>query len=156
MLISTGDGGDYVITDNNQDLQKVTGFQNMVYLALFGGNIEQSTKTYDVGETRFDWWGNTYFQQTPAAQMNSRTERLLRDSALTSQARLQIEQAVKQDLTFMQEFAEVGVSVTFPELDRVKIVVNLDKPTQELSNQFTFLWDNSKQEVTLNDLYLTL
>lgn len=156
LLVESGNGGDFLITKDQKDIETIQGYQNMIYLGLFGGNVEQSTKTYAVGEQRFDWWGNSLLQQFPNAQMNSRTERLLRESAFTSQTRLEIQQAVIEDLRFMQAFADLEVFVSFPNIDKVEIRVNVTKPDGEISATYAFLWDATQQELTTNNRYTTI
>jgi len=154
LLIERGSGGDLVINSKFTDLVTVTGFQNAVYLALFGGNVGQSTKRYVNGEQRLDWWGNsTIFNQSPNAQMNSSTERTLREVVLNSQGRLIIEQAVKSDLKFMQDFAQVGVGVYFELNDRIRIEVKLTKPNSAQENEISFIWDRTVNELTINNQY---
>ena len=54
-LIETGNGGDLV--KNSKDLEVIFGFQNMPYLALFGGNPGFSTPTQRPENSQaFDWW----------------------------------------------------------------------------------------------------
>jgi phage gp46-like protein len=156
LLVESGNGGDFVLNSSRRDLETVRGFQNMIYLALFGGNIEQSTKTYRAGELRFDWWGNSLIPELEIAKMNSRTERLVRSSSLTSQSRLEIEQSVLQDLSFMKEFATLEVTVVFPNIDRVEIRIELNELTSQESEQYTFLWDVTGEELAVNNPYTTL
>jgi hypothetical protein len=107
-LIETNNGGDVNIKGN--DLAVISSVENMIYLALFGGNVEESTKPRQVNLESFDWWGNTLLMSgTPSQQFNSETERTLRDrGALTSKGRTIIESAVKEDLKF---FAELGIKI---------------------------------------------
>jgi hypothetical protein len=157
LLIERGNGGDFVLDTVKNDIVTITGFQNMVYLALFGGNVDQSTKQYNAGEQRFDWWGNsTLFNRSKSSQMNSSTERILLNTALTTQGRLIIEQAVKSDLSFMRDIADVTVSVTFPLVDRVEIKVKLDKPQSEENSELTFLWSSTLNELINDNRYITL
>jgi len=157
LLIERGSGGDLVINSKFTDLVTVTGFQNAVYLALFGGNVGQSTKRYLNGEQRLDWWANsTIFNQSPNAQMNSLTERTLREVVLNSQGRLIIEQAVKSDLKFMQDFSEVEASVYLELNDRIRIEVKLTKPNVEQENEITFVWDRTLNELQTNNQYTTV
>ena len=157
LLIERGDGGDVVINSSRTDVTTISGFQNAVYLALSGGNVEQSTKQYLNGEERLDWWGNsTLFNQRPTSQMNSSTERTLRDVALTSQGRLIIEQAVKTDLRFMENFAQVEVFVSLELNDRIRINVKLIKPNLEADSVITFIWDSTLNELINDNKYVTV
>ena len=55
-LKETGSGGDLIF--NGNDLEVVEGFQNMPYLGMYGGNLEQNTKEFLPDEQRFDCWFN--------------------------------------------------------------------------------------------------
>src|SRR5688572_6826679 len=101
-LIVDGNGADIVKT--TKDLVVISGLQNMVLLALFGGNVEASTPTKRLPtEQAGDWWGNSlFFPDDPERQFNSLTERTLNTVALTSSGRVRIEQAVLKDLEFMK------------------------------------------------------
>src|SRR4051812_24194087 len=100
-LVETNDGGDLV--KNTNDLDVIFGFENVVYLALFGGNVKQSTPTVrDQSQQAFDFWGNNLFMPNDTLiQLNSETERALITYALTSSGRISIENAIKSDLQVM-------------------------------------------------------
>ena len=145
-LIETFDGGDLVL--NGNDLQVIDGFQNMIYLALFGGNIEQSTKQYNENEERFDYWANSLLMlDSPDIQYNSETERTLNEVALNSRGRLLIEQSVKKDLEFMQDFGNIDVNVSIIQSDRVKINVIIKEPNELNSNEFNYIWGATENEL---------
>ena len=147
-LIETGDGGDFVWLDSKSDFKMISGFENMPYLASFGGNVEQSTQEFQAGELRGDWWGNEVFNdQNSSVQMNSELERLLNTVVLSSSGRLLIEQAVKQDVEFMTEFAEVSVAVSLNGVDRIHIKININEPDNLESNVFVYIWDSTKNEL---------
>lgn len=133
------------------DLKVTEGFQNMIYLAMFGGNVEASTPVTRLeSEQAFDFWGNTFLTGDRSIQFNSETEMVLRTTALTSSGRLKIEQAVKSDLAFMKSFAEITVVVTISAIDRVDIQINVRELGNLVSREFIFIWDATKQEL-LND-----
>ena len=145
-LIETFDGGDLVL--NGNDLQVIDGFQNMIYLALFGGNIEQSTKEFDEDEERFDYWANDLLMlDSPDIQYNSETEKTLNEVALNSRGRLLIEQSVKKDLEFMQDFGNIEVNVSIIQSDRVKINVIIKEPNELNSNEFNYIWGATENEL---------
>lgn len=146
-LIENKDGGDLFY--NGIDIEMVSGFQNMPYLDLFGGNVEANTAPVNEGEQRFDWWGNALFmEQAPNLQYNSDTERLLNNIALSSIGRLQIEAAVKSDLSNFNEFAKFTVSVTIPNVDRVSIEIQIMEPTNLESTKFVYIWDETQKELS--------
>lgn len=150
-IIETKDGGDCVLNAN--DLQMISGFQNMPYLGLFGGNVEQSTTGAKDTEQTFDFWGNYLLH--PSLQnvwFNSKTEKLLQTVALNSAGRIEIEQQVKKDLEFMQEFANVTVSVILISVDRIRIEIILLQPNKLDSTELVYIWDATNAELTEQDL----
>lgn len=155
LIVAKGNGGDIIL--RNGDAVAVNGFQNSIFLALFGGNVQGSTKPVGQGELRQDWWANEllYFQQ-PTLQMNSETERTLREVALNSQGLRLIQQAVIADLTFMRVFSEVSVSVALIGTSRVQIIIRIERPTNDQESEFTFLWDQTLLELSTTDNYETI
>ena len=149
VIESNGDGGDLVKTD--KDLVTIDGLQNMPYLGMFGGNTEASTPTERVeNELAFDWWGNNLLlPNQPAVQFNSLTERTLREVALNSAGRIQIEEAVKKDLEFMSEFSTVTVAVSIVSTDRIEIAIKIVEPNNLEDKSFLFIWDATNQELTI-------
>lgn len=142
-LIETGNGGDLV---KNKDLSVIGGWQNVPYLALFGGNPGYSTpQERNPNEQAFDWWGNTGLEVDQ--QFNSLTEYTLYNVSLTSSGRSQIEQAVKKDLDFMQGFAEVTVTVIIPSHDNCEINIKVKELNNQQEREFIFIWDSIKREL---------
>ena len=146
-LVETGDGGDFEMI--GPDIVIIEGFQNMIYLGLFGGNKEENTREFESHEQRFDWWGNSALLQNDSSkQFNSNTERLLNNIALSSSSRLEIEQTVKDDLKFMRDLAEIEVEVFLTGVDRVLIEIKITEPGNLESTNFRYLWDSTKSELT--------
>jgi hypothetical protein len=147
-IIEKGNGGDLVI--GKSDLRIVEGFTSMPYLALFGGNVEQNTPTERLTSSQyFDFWGNKLFHPTnPNLQFNSNTERTLKEVVLNSQGRLRIEQAVKSDLAFMNDFCNIFVEVNLPMIDKVEIRVRLTEKTNQQVRTFIYIWDGTKKDLT--------
>lgn len=146
-VIESGNGGDLVLKGN--DLAFIFGFQKMPYLALFGGNVEASTPVERIpSEQAFDWWGNSLLPNKPEVQFNSLTERTLNNVAVNSAGRLEIENAVKKDLEFMDAFAKVSVEVSIVSTDRVRIFVAILEPENLDPKEFQFIWDFTKKELT--------
>ena len=83
-LIETGNGGD--IVKGAKDFEIIRGFQNMPYLALFGGNPGFSTPIVrPENQQAFDFWGNSLLMgENPGIQFNSLTENTLNSVPLTS------------------------------------------------------------------------
>jgi len=127
-IIETLNGGDAQL--NGNDFALVDGFENTIYLAMFGGNPGFSTPTTrKEGEQLFDWFGNRLFMlNTPTQQFNSLTEHTLNTVALNSQGRILIENAIKQDLQFLQEFGKVEIEVSIISDDKLKILIRIIIP----------------------------
>lgn len=125
-IVETGSGGDIQILGN--DLAVVVGIENMPYLCMFGGNIEQSTIDNQVVEFSKDWWGNSLLMNSnPSIQMNSIVERTLNNTPLTSSGRLIIENAIKSDLEFLTPIigSPVEVSVAIISDDRIDVSLRI-------------------------------
>lgn len=146
-IIETNDGGDCVLLSN--DVQLISGLQNMPYIGMFGGNVEQSTEGPKITEQTFDFWGNFLFHPTEQPiWFNSKTEKMLRDTALNSAGRQQIEEQVKNDLKFMNTFANVSVSVSLISVDKLKIYISLIEPSKLDSTELVYIWDATNAELT--------
>lgn len=143
-LRETGNGGD--INFKGRDLSLAFSFENMPYLALFGGNVEASTPSKRLeSDQAFDWWGNALlFANDKNIQFNSLTERTLHNVALNSAGRVLIEQAIKKDLEFMQEFAEVSVSVAIISDDVLQIDIGIKQPNNLVEKKHRYMWDAEK------------
>jgi hypothetical protein len=145
-IVETLNGGDAQLS--GKDLALVEGFGNMPYIGMFGGNVKQSTGKRLETEQAFDWWGNLLLMgNTPDMQFNSETERTLMSVALNSQGRVLIEAAVKRDMAFMEDFAQVSVVVEIIANDKVQITIRLQEPDNLQEREFIYIWDG-----TLRDL----
>ena len=116
MMIETGNGGDLVLRGN--DLATVTGYENIPYLACFGGN---------------DWWGNDLLLTDGASiRFSSTTEDVLKTVALNSAGRIAVENAILADLAFLKQEVpgtEITVSATVVNSDRLDIELNINGQT---------------------------
>ena len=145
LILETLNGGD--LNKVAGDLALAKGWENMPYIALFGGNVRQSTPTERVdGEQNFDWFGNA-FESEAGLQINSQTERVLSQVNLNSNGRILIEQAVNSDLEFMREFATVNVEVSIISDDRVQIDIAIIEPTNLQNKQYRYIWDSTKLSI---------
>lgn len=146
-LTETHDGGDCVLKGN--DLEMISGLQNMPYIGLFGGNVEQSTTGPKTTEETFDFWGNFLFHPTEQPiWFNSKTEKLLKEVSLTSSGRIQIQEQVKSDIDFMSTFAQVSVQVSLIGVDKIKIYIQLIEPNKQDSTDLVYIWDATQEELT--------
>lgn len=144
LLYETGSGGDFNLELGDQLYQQF-------YLALFGGNVKESTKSsYLANEERFDYWGNTLiWNDSKAKQFNSETERTLQEVALNSQGRLKILQAVKNDLAYLQNVINFEVQVSLLSVNRVGIFITFVGKTNQQDKTLQFVFDSSKNEVII-------
>jgi len=147
-IIETGDGGDAVLLNN--DLVVIGGFQNMPYLGMFGGNVEESTTgPKETSEQSFDWWGNNLLMQNDyLIQFNSLLENTLKNVSLTPSGRLQIINVIKDDIQFMKEFSITSVDASIVSNDRIEIYIKIQEPNNLESNDFTYIWDSTNNELT--------
>lgn len=148
-LVELGDGGELV--KNTNDLKVIFGFENIPYLALFGGNVEQSTPTRrDPAAQDFSWWGNNLLMPNDSLiQFNSETERVIKNTPLTSFGRTVIEDAIKTDLQVMSDYVEVTVQTEIVSDDRLEILITLMKPSNLTSTTLVFIWDATMQELSI-------
>lgn len=142
-ITETGNGGDLQLTGS--DMVTVSGFENMIYLALFGGNTEGSyLRTRSAAQQDLSWWGNSLMPDTPSQQFNSDTERTLRSTPLTSSGRVLIEAAVYRDLDFMRAFAEINVKVLIIDSNKLKIIVLATEPANLQTKEYVYIWDGMR------------
>ena len=146
---SQGNGGD--LFKRGRDLAVIKSFENMVYLAMFGGNPDYPTPpSLNGNEQNRDFWGNQLFlSNDPGTQFNSLTEARLNRVELTSSGRVEIEEAVKRDLEFMREFAEVKVTVSIISDDKIRLDIGIKRPENLKEKHFIYIWDAFQQELEL-------
>lgn len=140
MIYESGSGGDLNL--KNDDLETVSGLTNQVYLALFGGNIEENTSDdlEDLDE-RNDWWGNYLLNEE--LQFNSSFERTLTTVTLNSGGISKLINAAKKDLKYLEAYADITVEGSIIGLNKFKLQVNLQEPDQS-STKIKFIWDGTK------------
>lgn len=106
-------GGDAIL--QGKDLA-VSGIENMVYLSMFCGDG--------------NWWGNDILMPNQQdIQFRCETEQVLKNVPLTSSGRGRIEEAVKNDLAFLQQAfsgTAIAVSVAITGPERVDISISID------------------------------
>lgn len=145
-LIETLDGGDVVLQGN--DIKQIGGLENMIYIALFGGNVGDSTFGPKQDEQSFDFWGNFLFHPSDReVWFNSTLEFLLQTTAINSAGRYKLEQAVLNDLQFMTKFATVTASVELIGIDRVKILVTVTELNSNNSLEYSYIWNATQAEI---------
>ena len=148
LIYETGQGGDANLLPSG-DFEITDGLFTMVYIALFGGNpANPTTETTEDGEQKFDWWGNDlFFNNLPAQQFNSYTENTLNNIVLDSRAREIIIGFINKDLEFLSNLADVQVSVSLLNNDKIDILIKLQQLTNKQNSEFQFIWDATKSEL---------
>jgi len=146
VIYESGSGGELQLL--NDDLALSGGLANQVYLAFFGGNLEQSTSpSLDDLEFRGDWWGNQLLKTEN--QFNSELERTLQTVALNSAGLRILENAAKKDLEFLKEFAEIDVKSSITGINKTELFVTLQEPGQQ-STKIKLIWDGTRDEAIFN------
>jgi phage gp46-like protein len=142
-IYESADGGEVNLV--NEDIELIAGLTNQVYLALFGGNVEQDTsdELNDLDQ-RFDWWGNAYLPTNQ--QFNSTFERTISKVAITGEGLSILEDAAKKDLEYLQEYADIQVQASVTQPKRVELIVSLTEPDSE-STKIKFIWDSTRNTV---------
>ena len=148
-MTELGNGGELV--QNTNDLAVIFGFENVPYLACFGGNLKQSTPVVrDASQQSFDWWANNLLMPNETLiQFNSETERALNTYPLTSSGRIAIENAIKTDLQVMNDYVEVTVQTQITSDDRLEASITLLKPNNLQSITLIYIWDATMQELSI-------
>ena len=149
VIYENGSGGDLQLLGN--DIASTSGLFNMVYMAWFGGNPEASTTGNELdSELREDWFGNALlFDNEKEIQYNSILEKTLNETALDSSGRITIEEAAKKDLSFLKDIADVSVSVSILNDDKVSILAQLKEPENIEVQEYQLIWDGVKNEVII-------
>lgn len=133
-IYESGSGGEMKIL--NGDLLLTETLYQTIYLALFGGNLNQS-----------EWWGNELlFPEQNSKRFISQTENTLISTALNSRGRQLIQQAVESDLEFISENIDLNISVSIESIYSVKIKINITSTNEGLE----LVWNNAEKELIIN------
>ena len=131
-LYESGSGGELYIS--NGDIALVETLYQTIYIALFGGNVEDD-----------NYWANALlFADKPKKQYVSETERTLQNVTINSSGRLKIKKAVENDLSYIKNIANYEVNVVILSADKIEILITLESGTE-----FQFIWDNAKSEIII-------
>tara|TARA_R110000850_G_scaffold78869_2_gene170323 strand:- start:2603 stop:3082 length:480 start_codon:yes stop_codon:yes gene_type:complete len=150
LIYESGSGGEMEIL--NSDLVLTETIFQTIYLALFGGNIEFNTIANSPKSVeRLDWWGNELLNPNESSKwFNSDTERVLTNVAINSQGRQLIEQAVKNDLEFLNDVVEITIDVSITSIDTVKISIFISEFENQSNRQLEMVWNNAKNELIID------
>jgi hypothetical protein len=122
-----------------------------IYLALFGGNVEDSTRqSYLESEERFDYWGNSLiWKEKKTLQFNSETERTILKTVLNSSGRASIISAVNDDLKYLEPLIDYTVEVEIISNSKLRIIVNFTEKANQQDKTLQLIYDNAKQEIII-------
>lgn len=151
-LFESGSGGDFSIVNN--DLLMGETLYQQIYIALFGGNVQESTKaSYLETEDRYDYWGNSLiWKDVKTKQFNSETERTILTTTLNSSGRLSVIQAVYQDLNYLVAVVTFSVDVEIIDTNSLRIIVNISGKTNQQNKLLQLVFDNAKKEIIIEKI----
>ena len=151
-LFEGGSGGEMRIL--NSDLLMAETIYQTIYLALYGGNVEQSTTSEETDlEENFDYWGNQlFYSNNPDKWFNSQTERVLSTVALNGEGRRLIEDAVNADLQFLNNVVNFEVEVSISSNNRAEISIFISEFQNQANRQLKMVWENSRNELIIQEI----
>jgi hypothetical protein len=129
-IISTLDGGE--INFNSGIVEMTQGFESIVYLLLFGGNMDDDgTKSTE----KYEWWGNKLELNHPERKINSRFQNMISGLPATPANLKRLTEAARQDLAVLQSEKicdTIDITLTIPQKNRVDIEIVLLKDKRKL------------------------
>lgn len=129
-IISTLDGGE--INFNSGIIEMTQGFDSIVYLLLFGGNIgDDGTKATE----KLEWWGNKIETNNPERKIHSRFQNLITGLPATPANLKRLTEAARQDLSVLQSEKicdTIDILLTIPQKNMVDIEIRLLKDKKKL------------------------
>ena len=151
-LFESGSGGEMRIL--NSDLLMAETIYQTIYLALYGGNVEQSTTSEETDlEENFDYWGNQlFYSNNPDKWFNSQTERTLSTVALNGEGRKLIEDAVNADLQFLNNVVNFEVEVNIAANNKAEIIIAISEFQNQSDRQLKMVWENSRNELIIQEI----
>jgi len=151
-LFEGGSGGEMRIL--NSDLLLTETIYQTIYLALYGGNVEQDTTSEETDlEENFDYWGNQlFYSNNPDKWFNSQTERVLSTVALNGEGRRLIEDAVNADLQFLNNVVNFEVEVSISSNNRAEIAIFISEFQNQSDRQLKMVWENSRNKLIIQEI----
>ena len=151
-LFESGSGGEMRIL--NSDLLLTETIYQTIYLALYGGNVEQDTTSEETDlEENFDYWGNQlFYSNNPDKWFNSQTERTLSSVALNGEGRKLIEDAVNADLQFLNNVVNFTVEVNITSINKAEILIFISEFQNQANQQLKMVWENSRNELIIQEI----
>ena len=151
-LFEGGSGGEMRIL--NSDLLMAETIYQTIYLALYGGNVEQSTTSEETDlEENFDYWGNQlFYSKNPDKWFNSQTERTLSTVSLNGEGRKLIEDAVNADLQSLNNVVNFEVEVNIAANNKAEIIIAISEFQNQANRQLKMVWENSRNELIIQEI----
>jgi hypothetical protein len=151
-LFESGSGGEMRIL--NSDLLLTETIYQTIYLALYGGNVEQDTNNEESNlDENFDYWGNQlFYSNNPDKWFNSQTERTLSTVALNGEGRKLIQDAVNADLQFLNNVVNFTVEVNITSSNKAEILIFISEFQNQADRQLKMVWENSKNELVIQEI----
>jgi len=151
-LFESGSGGEMRIL--NSDLLLTETIYQTIYLALYGGNVEQDTTSEETDlEENFDYWGNQLFYSNNTDKwFNSQTERTLSTVSLNGEGRKLIEDAVNADLQFLNNVVNFEVEVSISSNNKAEILIFISEFQNQANRQLKMVWENSRNELIIQEI----
>jgi|SRR5690606_7939187 len=128
-------------------VDEVESVINMPFLAMFGGNVEQSQPVFrNAGEILNSWWGNSY-----GVNENSETERYLRTMVLSTGTPDKLKRIIERDLSFLSDYLDINVEVTIPMVNRVHIGIILSDKKTGKTVESNYIWNSLLNDFDVQD-----
>lgn len=139
LLFQTNDDGDINVV--NGVVEMSGGLETAAYLSLFGGNEDDDGRD----NSPANWWGNLD-EIDPSRQYRSETQNLLQALTATSGNLRRIEDAAARDLEWFTQTgvaSSVVVSASIPDVNKVRIVIDIEAEGEESRFEFVENWKAS-------------
>jgi hypothetical protein len=139
LFFHTPDGGEIDLV--NGQVRLTNGDEGFVYLALFGGNADDSGDEVDKPK---QWWGNVN-ETDPARQYRSEFQYLLRTLPLVSGNLVLFEEAAERDLARAYNGIAKLVSArcSIPAPRRIRVEINVERDGEVRAFEITEEWGDT-------------
>lgn len=140
VLFQSLDDGEIVVNDGL--VQMDGGLQTTVYLSLFGGNQDDD----GIQNNNQTWWANLN-ETDPVLRYVSRLQNLLTHIPATSSNLIRVQDAALADLQWLLDEKvanNITVLATIPELNRLKLEINITAQGEESDFEYVANWRASE------------